>query len=402
MKNKFALVSLLILVGSLAFIMFSSSTADIYSEITSVNSNEEIITMERMNVTDLDFSLDPSAVRIRTTQDKIYAMEQFIAGKGTLVMFHYASCCKSTLSEWFDRIRRKLQRLHHNWNSTIQHMEVTHGFHEQFGQSIEAFVRSHPHTIFVICFGEPLKRILAQYDKEWRWGCKRSEGCGAQTYMAQYNKSLLSKDNYVSIVQHDGMSQQEMDQRFGAIDFNDFLIRIIRFEMEQKSENDKQYQMFLNDYYLWSLCCDKEECNMARDVERKIQECVTKALNLIHGFDLVFISDWIRDLRVQHFVNELFFTDNNVDKQRNDEGFVAVAKKSYRVSSIGTNYMYDPDNEPLLRHLNQYDLKLFEWVQDLVFNRTHVVWERAKYNKNNRNELIYGLGYKNIISTSHQ
>merc|ERR1711920_911028 len=107
-------------------------------------------------------------------------------------------------------------------------------------------------------------------------------------------------------------------------------------------------------------------------------------------FDLVFVKEWIQDLRVQHFVNELFFKDNNVDDQKNK--FVPVGRKKYRVNKMGNNFMFDPEYDDLLNELNKGDRELFEWVKDLVFNRTQIVWERAKFNKNNRNELIYDLG----------
>ena len=122
-------------------------------------------------------------------------------------------------------------------------------------------------------------------------------------------------------------------------------------------------------------------------------------MNLLKSFDFIFIKDWIQDLRVQHYVNEIFFKNNNIDDQYNK--FVAVGKKQYKVSNLGNNYMYNPENDNILKNiLNKYDLKLFQWIMDYVFNRTHFVWETSKYNKNNRNELIYNLGFKNIIINS--
>jgi len=108
----------------------------------------------------------------------------------------------------------------------------------------------------------------------------------------------------------------------------------------------------------------------------RLRQCMLSAMEVIRFADIVFVKDWIQDLRVQHYVNELFFVDNNVDDQTNK--FVAVKKKSYSVSKMGTNYMFDPDNEPLLNLLNKYDLQLFQWVQDVVFNRTHIVYHHPQ------------------------
>ena len=337
-----------------------------------------------------------AVISLKIKEDKLSAIEKFINGDGTLIMFHYSSCCQSTLSEWFKSIKWKLHKQSREWNSTIQHIEITHDFHESFGMKISGFIASNSDKMFAICFGDPIKRILAQYDKEWRWGCKISDGCGTQTYMKEYNKSRLTMDNYMSLTENHAHFNLLPTQRFAAIDFNDFLYRIVRFEIEQKSQNDKLYQMYLNNYYLWSLCCWSEECNMFRDVEmaQMMNECMESAKSTIKMFDIVFVKTWIEDLRVQHFVNELFFKDNNVDQKSK---FVGVKRKKNTVSKMGNNHMFDPDNEELLDLLNKYDILLYEWIQDLVFNRTHVVWQRAKYNKNHRNELVYDLGYEHIL-----
>ena len=239
--------------------------------------------------------------------------------------------------------------------------------------------------------------------KEWRWGCPKSEGCGTKTYMQVYNQSLLTRNNYLQLTESHPNFHFSEEERFATIDFNDFLYRIVKFEIEQTSNNDKLYQMFLNNHYLWSLCCNDEQCNVARDIEldiAKMDKCMQFARNILKNMDIVFIKDWINDLRVQQYVNELFFKDNNVDYQKTQ--FVAVIKPKFVVPKEGTNYMFNPEYEVLLNRLNKYDLKLYEWTQDLVFNRTHIVWERAKYNKNNRNELVYDLGYAHIIEKSHQ
>ncbi len=92
---------------------------------------------------------------------------------------------------------------------------------------------------------------------------------------------------------------------------------------------------------------------MARDIELdqvRLRQCMLSAMEVIRSADIVFVKDWVQDLRVQHYVNELFFVDNNVDDQQNS--FVAVQKKSYSVNKMGTNYMFDPDNEPLLGNVS--------------------------------------------------
>ena len=112
----------------------------------------------------------------------------------------------------------------------------------------------------------------------------------------------------------------------------------------------------------------------------------------------MLLKDWLRDLRVQHYVNELFFEHNNVDDQRNR--FVAVEHKAHSVGKMGTNLMFDPAQEALLETLNQFDGQLYWWMRDLVFNRTRLVWETARENARNRNELVYDLGYERIVRHS--
>ena len=219
--------------------------------------------------------------------------------------------------------------------------------------------------------------------------------------MVEYNHSLLTPTNYMLRTENHPDYQLSEWERFAAIDFNDFLYRVVKFEIEDSSSNERLYHQFLNNHYLWSLCCADERCSMARDIEMdrvRLRQCMVSAMEVIRSADIVFVKDWVQDLRVQHFVNELFFVDNNVDDQ--EKKFVAVKKKSYSVGKMGTNYMFDPDNEPLLDLLNKYDVQLFQWIQDLVFNRTHVVWETSRHNKNNRNELVYDLGAHHILTHS--
>ena len=102
----------------------------------------------------------------RTSKDKITAIEKFINGKGQMMMFDYSGGCKSTLTSWFNRIRDKLKRQHNHWDSTITHIQITHDFHESFGMNIGQYIEhNRNNTVFTICFTEPIKRILAQYDK---------------------------------------------------------------------------------------------------------------------------------------------------------------------------------------------------------------------------------------------
>lgn len=386
-------MAIFVVFGGLIFVFMNGYfKKDVYYEMENI----AIPTDDTSSMNNIYIINGENTIDFRTKQDKISAIEKFRNGNGKIIMFHYSSCCKSTLTEWFYRISAKLRRLHSGWNSSIENIEITNTFHLKFGMNIGEYMISNRDIIFIICFNEPIKRILAQYDKEWRW-----MDCNQQCVMQQYNKIYLKMDNYLLTRNKtkEDIEKEKEEERFAVIDFNDFLYRIVKFEIEQESINKHLYQMYLNNYYIWSFCCKKEQCSMARDIELNndlIIKCIKYTMNVINSFDLIFIKDWIQDLRVQHYVNELFFEDNNIDDQQNK--FVAVAKKKYSISRMGNNYMFNPENEDILNFLNKHDLKLFEWTKDLVFNRTHVIWERAKENKNNRNELVYDLGFKHIIN----
>lgn len=404
-NKSYIIIALCIIIGGLIFILMNTSKKDIYYEMAdnSYSSSPSSLNNSIINMDDDDDKII-NIKDFRTFKDKITAIEKFINGNGKIIMFHYTSCCKTVLNEWFHRIELKLKNLHKDkdkdgfeWKSVIQHIDIKNNFHEQFGMNIGEFMNKNRDTIFIICFNEPIKRILSQYDKEWRWRCKECIG-NKHIFMEQYDKKKINMNNYLSYINNTKNMNNLEEERFAVIDFNDFLYRIVKFEIEQISINNDLYQMFLNNYYLWSFCCNKQKCVISRDIEYNInlmQKCMDYTMNLLKSFDFIFIKDWIQDLRVQHYVNEIFFKNNNIDDQRNK--FVSVGKKQYKVSSLGNNYMFNPENEKILNILNKYDLKLFEWIMDLVFNRTHFVWETSKINKNNRNELIYDLGFKNII-----
>lgn len=203
-KRPYAVIAcLFIVLGGFTFYAMNNKE-DVWNQVLEISTDgvESIIDSELIAVDSpgLINSINHGIIgtnidRIRTAEGKLSALDQFIKGSGEMVMFHYSGGCESTLKEWFTRIRTKLLKLHRNeypdWNSSIQHIEITHDFHESFGMSISEYIRSNPSTMVLLCFGSPIKRILAQYDKEWRWGCPKEEGTRKVSAVEQVDSSEL-------------------------------------------------------------------------------------------------------------------------------------------------------------------------------------------------------------------
>ena len=128
------------------------------------------------------------------------------------------------------------------------------------------------YSIYVTSIRHPITRILSQYEFEWRWGCQR---CDYKHGLQRYKYSNMSD---WSFMKRTGKLSQDLinDKQFkikkyAAIDFNDWLHRLIKFEIENDKLGTRQHamqsvrSMYINNYFLWISCCPNRWCNIERD-----------------------------------------------------------------------------------------------------------------------------------------
>ena len=193
------------------------------------------------------------------------------------------------------------------------------------------------------------------------------------------NQSKLSKESQQQIRKH----------VFSHIDFDDFMQRVERFEMNESAQNKNKiaFSAYLNNYYLWMLCCDGKYCSIRKEFEEKgkIRSCYESAIAKIKSFDIILPSEWMNDLRARLFVNQFLFNKFVELKSFDDRLFVDVVAVPYKhfVTDKGRNYMISKQSLSKLKEWNKWDMKIYQFVKRLTFERMKKVWSQ------NGGQLLY-------------
>lgn len=101
-----------------------------------------------------------------------------------------------------------------------------------------------PLSIYVTSIRHPIDRILSQYEFEWRWGCQR---CDYKDDMEHFGYSKMTDWSFMSradrMEQGDANRKELHLRKYAVIDFNDWLHRLIRFEIENHDLGSPGHQM---------------------------------------------------------------------------------------------------------------------------------------------------------------
>ena len=202
-------------------------------------------------------------------------------------------------------------------------------------------------------------------------------------------------------------------KKYAAIDFNDWLHRLITFEIKNHNLGTTQHKMqsvrsmYISNYFLWISCCSNRWCNIQRDYieikdnNEKLISCYKKAIAILKSFDILLVTEWMNDIRSQVYVNNLFFRDSHI---KHDKHFIGMDKvnKPYPhfVLNRGKNYMISPENEEILYKLNSWDLKIYQMAKQIVFKRIHTVWNDVwdPNDPDEFNELLYNKEFQDILN----
>ena len=253
-------------------------------------------------------STSESSNAYRSYRDKLIAFNKFLTGNGKIIIIHQRKSGGTTLEHWFtainSRLAQKWDRTHSNkWNSTIECREAYHFFHKILENNITWSFIYDPHSIYVTSIRHPINRILSQYEFEWRWSCQR---CDYQHAMERYNYANMTDWSFMArlgkLNEKVIKDKQLKIKKYAALDFNDWLHRLIKFEIQNDELGTAQHRMqsvramYINNYFLWISCCENRWCNIQRDYMqnkengKKILECFDKSVRILRSFDILLIN----------------------------------------------------------------------------------------------------------------
>eukprot|EP01083_Nonionella_stella_P067212 177615_1 len=320
-------------------------------------------------------------------RNKSIAWQRFFNGTGSIFIIHCRKAAGTAIHGWMaalvSRIKVYLrqQNINKNWSCSVSEREMwtynnAPDFHEEYYESI-----------LVIALRDPIQRILSQYEFEWRWGCfkcthqsnviKQELAIENATFSNMGYRTFMAYNKYP----YETRNASDAKYKFSNIEFGDFLRRVNKFEMGNRSLKWKtQYKIafgaYVNNYYTWIFCCKWKFCQINRDfvATNKIEKCFEETIAKLKSFDLLLTTEWMRDIRIQLYVNQLFWSPW-VDLRRNsfgmDDRIIWDTFKPYRhvVKDRGSNYMISNQNENILREWNYWDLKLYDVAKRIVFDR---------------------------------
>eukprot|EP01083_Nonionella_stella_P012312 34933_1 len=332
-------------------------------------------------------SLHDTSPSLWSKENRQIAWSKLMNGTGTIILIHARKAAGTTMDKWItslieDRIPFWRSKLHNmSWQCTLIKLEAFTNIHTKPKKNfIEHAMTQHPFAIYILALRDPIARILSQYDFEWRWGCIR---CGPQRSNMKYNKiKQMNKTNYMKKVDNKHrIDREDRIRKYSNLDVHEFMDRIEKFEMNttdvaHDGKHVRSYASYINNYYLWMFCCHSKFCNIYKDFEAKgkINECYELARQSIVSFDIVMVSEWLNDIRMQMFVQQLLFGECFDQRQM----FVPLMSYPYphRIHDRGSNYMIQQRDMDRLMEWNRWDIKLYQFTKQLVYYRqshvTHV------------------------------
>eukprot|EP01083_Nonionella_stella_P095687 268696_1 len=343
--------------------------------------------------------------------NKRIAWQRFFNGTGHVILFHARKAAGTTFEMWIKRLlhlpdfpwvkfikKRHIRHSNHiqwtryiqqhrlHWNFTFDSFEAYSFFHGHNHQNrINAIMNDNPYAIYVMAFRHPIDRIVSQYEFEWRWGCFacHASNTALKQQSLEFNTFMSKIKIETGQLSNDTVHQMKQ-YKFSNVEMEDFLQRVNVFELNEKLAGSKGYRnkvsfgAYLNNYYLWMFCCDDMFCNIKKDFEdaQRIKQCYNDAAAKIKSFDIVMVSEWMNDLRTRLYVNQMIFNRFVALNSYQHELFVDMVPVPYRhyVTDRGANQMINKQARDMLLEWNRWDLKLYQFVKRMVFQRVHKIW----------------------------
>ena len=283
-----------------------------------------------------------------------------------IIVFHARKAGGSIVLRWLNQFRDEYFRINNNNNNiNIIHLEAYPFIHGNNNFINNAINKYKDNGLFVFIFRDPIKRIISQYDFEWKWGCI---DCDFRDDLTQFNLTSINYMNHRRFYNKDSNKY-----KYSNIDLNDFLDRIYKFELNNNKfdihhhiKHHLPYSIYLNNYYLWMFCCDNMYCNFNKSligIDNKTK-CLKHAQNIINNeIHLILINEWLNDINIQIYVNQVI--NKYVSSSMR---FIAIPEANNH--PLIYNRMISRECQQRLMRWNNWDYKLYEFVKHVSYKRS--------------------------------
>eukprot|EP01084_Bolivina_argentea_P171858 297728_1 len=362
--------------------------------------NQSVITVSQpiihsLHLTSTHIGSDPLLIPYRNETMTSIAWKKFYNGTGQLIVIHARKAGGTTVRHWMGTLMSRIKKYHRNkynttWNTTFKAHEFWTYYHHNNSNRINAIFKNNPFAIYLVAFRNPVQRIISQYDFEWRWGCQR---CNVKSEMFD-DKHKHETQNHKTFMKYYRIPEYKTEKRkkklkqyykhkLSNIELDEMLQRVDKY---QNTNNSKvkykiSFNAYLHNYYLWMFCCTSIHCNIDRNfVQRnKINECIKNAMRMINTFDIVLVDEWMNDMRTQKYVNYLLlgaeFNAPNNTYVGMDTAFKRPKKRPISTQR-GKNVMIPEEVFQKIYEMNKWDLKLFDYIKQVAFERERGVWKQ--------------------------
>ena len=333
-----------------------------------------------------------------SSYNKSIAWKLYQNNSGNLIYFHPRKAAGTTMGIWLEKVINRNRKTENQFKS-IEAFSNWHYKKKRNPIDIEMRDKSNL-SLFAISFRDPIERIVSHYEFEFRWGCNKC--CHTNSDMLQqpngdidnqypnmnetnFLKVTFVKDWYKfdgGCTGHDRPNLYK--HKLCNIELDDLLTRIERFELNNNSlygingnYSMKKQQLvggvYISNYYLWMFCCNHKSCNILKDfiLTNKIEICFNETIKKIKSMDIIVITEWLNDIRSSIYVNKMLYEGNNGYR------FILVSPKPYphKEKYRGSNYMLNKKVYNKLIEWNKWDIKLYQFVKTLVYQRMHNIWD---------------------------
>ena len=282
-----------------------------------------------------------------------------------IIVFHPRKASGTTVHFWMWHYR-DIYNSKYGLNITVMHFEGYPWVHRKQNMIEYVLTEYKDDALFIISFRDPIKRILSQYDFEWRWGCQKCN------YSHKVRDTNLTERNYMAHRPDLTNDTIISKYKFSNIDFSEFLHRVEKYEIYNDYQGHRVgnlFTVYLKNYYLWLFCCKEKICRDLfndKNIDYK-RDCLKKAKKMIESMDIILITEWMNDRRMIDHADKVIKQFLSIDES---ESNVIPPWRQNHYSSTNYNRMISEDNYAKLLRWNAWDMKFYKYVKRVAYYRS--------------------------------
>lgn len=322
--------------------------------------------------------LDPNAAMyesFRSKEDRMIAYRKFFSENesGELIFIHFRKAGGTTFRTYLTYIKDDFGP-DSKYNNTITTHETFTYIHRNFKQFDYYFLNyflfndKHKHSLFATMLRDPIDRIISQYNFDWRFGCEK---CNWNVYKNNKRDGVVrefdsgdNNDNDTFIMQQRKYNEKYRQWRYS---FEHVYNNVM---YNKKGFNGLYARACFDNHYIWMFTCRSPNDNVTNITQLRLNkndeiamEKLILSMKILNSFDIVMITEWFKDLRNIHYLNQ-FFYNRSYD--------YLPMQKAIREPILPNRGSIELINDTVLNQvklLNVYDTILYQFGQRVSYQR---------------------------------